>query len=281
MEFKLNGRSIQYDGDPDLDLLTYLREEAGILSPKNGCAPQAACGACTVDLNGKAVLSCVTKMGKIEGSSVTTIEGMGQYRQDVFANAFVEKGGVQCGFCIPGIVVQANSLINKNPEPSWDDVEKALTPNLCRCTGYKKVIDSILYAADAIRREEEIPPPVSDGKVGSRQPKYEAQKLVLGTHAYTDDIRIDGMVHGALRFSDHPRAKVLSIDTSEAEKMPGVVRIFTADDVPGDRFIGLIKQDWPLMIAVGETTRYVGDVHGVCCCRKRNSGTCCGGSDQN
>ncbi|MFQ5420313.1 MAG: molybdopterin cofactor-binding domain-containing protein, partial [Anaerolineae bacterium] len=260
MEFKLNGRSLQYDGDPDLDLLTYLREQANILSPKNGCAPQAACGACTVDVNGKAVLSCVTPMKKVADGTVTTVEGMGQYRQDVFANAFVEKGGVQCGFCIPGIVVQANSLINKNPEPTRDDIEKALTPNLCRCTGYKKVIDSILYAADAIRREEEIPPPVSDGKVGSRQPKYDAQKLVLGQHEYTDDIRIDGMVHGALRFSDHPRAKVLSIDTSAAANMSGVIRVFTADDVPGDRTIGLIRQDWPLMVAVGETTRYVGDV---------------------
>ncbi|KAA3662435.1 MAG: selenium-dependent xanthine dehydrogenase, partial [Chloroflexi bacterium] len=260
MEFKLNGRSILYDGNLDLDLLTYLREEANILSPKNGCSPQAACGACTVDLNGKTVLSCVTKMSKVADGTVTTIEGMGQYRQDVFANAFVEKGGVQCGFCIPGIVVQANSLINRNPEPTWDDVEKALTPNLCRCTGYKKVIDSILYAADAIWREEEIPPPTSDGKVGSRHPKYDAQKLVLGQHEYTDDIRIEGMVHGALRFSDHPRAKVLSIDSSEAEKMDGVIRVFTADDVPGERTIGLIREDWPLMIAVGETTRYVGDV---------------------
>ncbi|MCA9927534.1 MAG: 2Fe-2S iron-sulfur cluster binding domain-containing protein, partial [Anaerolineales bacterium] len=238
MEFILNGRSIQYDGDPELDLLTYLREEAGILSPKNGCAPQAACGACTVDLNGKAVLSCVTKMGKVDGGTVTTIEGLGQYRQDVYANAFVEKGGVQCGFCIPGIVIQANALINEKPEPTRDEIEQALTPNLCRCTGYKKVIDSILYAADAIRREEEIPPPVSDGKVGSRQPKYEAQKLVLGQHAYTDDIRIEGMVHGALRFSDHPRAKMLSIDTSAAAKMPGVMRVLTAADVPGDRHIG-------------------------------------------
>lgn len=159
MQFKLNGQLQHYDGDPDTPLLHYLREEQNILSPKNGCAPQAACGACTVDLNGKAVLSCVIPMAKVDGGTVTTIEGLGQYRQDVYANAFVARGGVQCGFCIPGIVMQANALINQNPNPTWDEVEKALTPNLCRCTGYKKVIDAILTAAEAIRHEETIAPP--------------------------------------------------------------------------------------------------------------------------
>ncbi len=260
MKFFLNGQETVFDGDPDLPLLTYLREEMGIISPKNGCAPQAACGSCVVDLNGKAVLSCVTPMKKAAEGVVTTTEGLGEYRQKVYANAFVEKGGVQCGFCIPGIVMQSNALINKNPEPTRADVEKALTPNLCRCTGYKKIVDSVLYAADAIRKEEEIPEPKSDGRIGSRQPKYHAQKLVLGQHKFVDDIHLDGMVYGALRFSDHPRAQVLRIDTSAAEALPGVVRVFTAVDVPGNRTIGLIRQDWPLLVAEGETTRYVGDV---------------------
>ncbi|MCB0214493.1 MAG: molybdopterin-dependent oxidoreductase, partial [Anaerolineae bacterium] len=260
MEFTLNGQAKTYEGDPDLPLLTYLREHEGIISPKDGCAPQAACGCCAVQLNDKAVLSCITPMKKIAGSSIVTTEGLGEYRQNVFANAFVSKGGVQCGFCIPGIVMQSNTLINKNPTPSRADVEKALTPHLCRCTGYKKIVDAVICAADAIREEEEVPLPQSDGKIGSRQPKYKAQKLVLGQHEYVDDIKIDGMRHGALKFSDHPRAKVLKIDTSAAEQVPGVIRIFTADDVPGGRTIGLIRQDWPLMIAVGEETHYVGDV---------------------
>ncbi|MCA9933854.1 MAG: molybdopterin-dependent oxidoreductase, partial [Anaerolineales bacterium] len=260
MKFWLNGQQTEYDGDPDLPLLTYLREHKMILSPKNGCAPQAACGACTVDLNGKAVLSCVTPMKKVDGGTVTTIEGLGQYRQDVYANAFVEKGGVQCGFCIPGIVIQANALINKNPDPTAADVEKALTPNLCRCTGYKKIVDSVLYAAEAIRKEESIPTPNGNGAIGTRTPKYQAQKLVLGQHTYTDDVRLPGMVYGALKFSDHPRAIVKKIDSSKAEALAGVLRVFTAKDVPGDRVIGLIKQDWPLMVAEGESTRYIGDV---------------------
>ncbi len=260
MKFLLNGQLKEYVGDPDLDLMTYLREQEGIISPKNGCAPQAACGCCVVQLGDKAVLSCVTKMSRVDGGEVVTTEGLGDYRQSVFANAFVSCGGVQCGFCIPGIVMQSNVLIGKNPDPSRADVEKALTPNLCRCTGYKKIVDSVVKAAEAIRNEEEIEVPQGDGRIGSRQPKYQAADLVLGQHRYVDDIRIEGMKEGALKFSDHPRAKVIKIDTSTALAHPGVVGIFTAEDFPGDRQIGLIKQDWPQMIAEGETTRYVGDV---------------------
>ena len=259
-QFILNGRSIEYDGDPDMMLLTYLRDVEGIMSAKDGCAPQAACGCCVVQVDDKAVISCVTKMSKLDGTTIISTEGLGEYRQKVFANAFVKEGGVQCGFCIPGIVMQANNLINHNPQPTRDDIEKSLTPHLCRCTGYKKIVDAIETAAEAIRNEEEVIIPEHDGKVGSRVPKYHAQDLVLGNHHYVDDIRLDGMRFGALKFSDHPRAVVKSIDLSRAEALDGVLRIFTANDVPGDRTIGLIRQDWPLMIAQGETTRYVGDV---------------------
>ena len=260
MQFELNGNSVEYDGDLELPLLTYLREIADIKSPKNGCAPQAACGACTVDLNGKAILSCVIPMSKVSGGVVTTIEGLGRYRQHVFANAFAEKGGLQCGFCIPGVVLRANSLINTNSTPSRKEIEHALTPNLCRCTGYKKIIDSILYAAEAIRNEEQISPPPSPGNVGSRQSKYQSQELVLGQHQYVDDIDIPGMLYGALKFSDHPRAVVRSIDVTAAAQIKGVNKVFTAEDIPGERTVGLIRSDWPLLVAEGETTRYVGDV---------------------
>ena len=126
IKFMLNGQEIEVESDPNLPVLTYLRDEQDIISAKDGCAPQAACGCCVVQVDDKAVLSCITKMEKIDGKHVTTTEGMGEYRQNVFANAFVEKGGVQCGFCIPGIVIQANNLIDKNPEPSRADIEKAL-----------------------------------------------------------------------------------------------------------------------------------------------------------
>jgi selenium-dependent xanthine dehydrogenase len=260
MQFTLNGINKTYKGDPDLTLLTYLREHEGIKSAKDGCAPQAACGACTVELNSKAVLSCVIPMSKVENGVVVTTEGLGEYKQRVITNAFVEKFGVQCGFCIPGIVMQANVLIENNPEPSRDEITKALTPNLCRCTGYKKIIDAVEYAAEAIKENREIPTPKSDGKIGKKHPKYDADKLVLGQSPYVADMNFPEMLHGALKFSDHPRAKVISVNIDNANNYPGVIKVFTSKDIPGNRYTGLIISDWPLMIEEGEESRYVGDV---------------------
>lgn len=260
MKFYLNGKEREFDGDLELSLLKYLREVEGITSVKDGCAPQAACGACTVIIDNRAKLSCVTPMKKVEGKSVITPEGLGEYRRRVFANAFVAKSGVQCGFCIPGIVMQANVLIDNNPNPTREEIARALQPNICRCTGYKKIIDSIEFAAEAIRNMHEIPKPNSEAKVGSRHPKYYADKLTLGESPYVADIKLEGMVYSALKFSNYPRAKVLAIDASEAENLDGVLKIFTAKDVPGERYTGLIIPDWPIMIAEGEETRYVGDV---------------------
>ncbi len=260
MKFTLNGVEKTYRGDPELPLLTYLREQEGITSPKDGCAPQAACGCCAVELNGRAVLSCVIPMKKVENGAITTIEGMSPRQQDVFAKAFLAKGGVQCGFCIPGIVMQSKVLIDHNSAPSREEVQKALTPHLCRCTGYKKIEDAILLAAEALRENKSISLPDSSGKIGAPLAKYDSYDAVLGRRPFVDDIKIAGMLFGALKFSDHPRAKVLRIDTSEAEALPGVVRVFTAKDIPGERYTGLIVHDWPLMIAEGEETRYVGDV---------------------
>jgi len=156
--------------------------------------------------------------------------------------------------------MQATVLIENNPQPSREEIAKALTPNLCRCTGYKKIIDAIEYAAEAIKVKREIPKPKSEGKIGKTQPKYDADKLVLGQSHYVADMKFPGMLHGVLKFSDHPRAKVISINIDKAKKHPGVIKVFTSKDIPGSRFTGLIIPDWPLMIEEGEETRYVGDV---------------------
>ena len=140
MQFTLNGINKFYDGDPDLPLLAYLREIEGIISPKDGCAPQASCGCCTVELNNKAVLSCVIPMSKVEDGNVVTTEGLGEYKQRVIANAFVEKCGVQCGFCIPGIVMQANVLINNIPEPSRDEISLLRVSLFWRCLSGMNVL---------------------------------------------------------------------------------------------------------------------------------------------
>ncbi len=260
MQFTLNGDIKSYTGDPGLSLLKYLRGHEHLISPKDGCSPQAACGACTVELNGKAVLSCVTPMSKVDGGTVITTEGLEKLIKNAFVVAFAEKGAVQCGFCTPGIVMRAKTLLQHNPQPSKEEITQALKNHICRCTGYVKIIEAIEYAAEAIRKRKFLNLPVTDGKIGSRHIRYDVEKIILGNRPYVADLQFDHMLYGALKFSDHPRATVLAIDTDQAANMNGVARVFTADDVPGNRFIGLIKADWPVMIAVGETTHYIGDI---------------------
>jgi aldehyde oxidoreductase len=260
LKFTLNGKRIAYKGNPDLTLSSYLREEAGITSSKVGCSGQGVCGGCTVIINGDAILSCMTPMKQVQDKDIITPDGLEQKVQDVFAQAFVLKGGLQCGFCTPGMVMAARSLLLKNPSPTRPQIKKAIQRNLCRCTGYKKIVDSISYASQVLRGEETFPQEKTSGKVGCRQARYEASRAVLGKRPFVFDLKDEGMLYGALRFSDHPRARILRIDTLEAEKVPGVIRIITAADIPGKRVGGLIVEDWPMMVAVGEVTRYVGDV---------------------
>ncbi len=256
----INGQKYQYDGDPNRSLLKFLRDDLHLTSVKDGCGGQAYCGACTVEINGKPRLSCVTKMNTLEGATIYTLEGIPNHIRDIIAKAFVSEGAVQCGFCTPGFIMRVKNLLEKNPNPSEEEVLKALRPNFCRCTGYKKIETAVFKAADALRNNKPIEIKHTSGKLGEREPKYQAYDAAIGLKKFVADIYLDRMLIGALKFSDYPRAKVLKIDTSEAEKMPGVIRVFTAKDIPGDKNIGLIHNDWPLMIDEGEITHYIGDV---------------------
>ena len=270
MEFTLNGEKRNFEGDTDMSLLTFLREVAGITSVKDGCSGQGSCGCCMVMLDGRATLSCTTPMSRVQGRVVLTTEGLSKHEQEIFADAFVKKGGVQCGFCTPGIVMNSKALLEKDPSPSKEKIAKMLLANLCRCTGYKKIIDSIETAAEILRKGHEgkdtchtkaCAAPV--GGVGTRQPKYQGRETVLGFRPFVADMRESMMLFGALKFSDHPRAKILSIDCMKAQAAAGVARVVTYKDIPGDRITGLIINDWPLMVSEGEMTRYVGDVLAV------------------
>ena len=260
MQFNLNGKVKEFSGNPELSLLVYLRDNAGITSPKDGCSPQAACGACTVELNGKAVLSCITPMKKVAKGNVTTIEGIGLDLQFIFAKAFSEKGGTQCGFCTPGIVMQAKVLLDNNPSPSAEEIKKAIHPNLCRCTGYVKIIDSIKYAAEILNNKDIISKTDITANIGKNYPKYDAHNLTLGKSNYVDDIKIKGMKYGALKFSDYPRALIKNVNIDKALELNGVISIVSQKDIPGDKFSGLIINDWPMFRGTGEITRYIGDV---------------------
>jgi len=259
MTFTLNGENRNFKGDPTITLLHYLREVEGIMSPKDGCSGQAACGACTIELNGKPALSCVTPMKKVQGKKIITIEGFPEILKRTLASAFVEKGAVQCGFCTPGFLMRTKILLGNNPNPTREQIVNALKINYCRCTGYIKIVEAIQQAAQALRENKEITLKET-GKIGTNHPKYKAFEKALGQNPFVDDMKVDHMLHSALKFSDFPRAKVIKIDSSKAEKLPGVMKIFTGKDIPGERYNGLIVNDWPVMLEEGETTRCIADV---------------------
>ena len=259
MEFTLNGNVVSAEPGEGTSLLELLREELGVRSVKDGCAPEGSCGACTVMVDGRAVVSCAQKARRFEGKHVVTHEGLSEEERLLWSECFVAAGASQCGYCSPGIVMKAESLLHKHPEPTRDEIAHALLGNLCRCTGYVKIIDAIELAA-AARNGEPLPEPDRSGRVGSRTARYQGTELALGDNVFVGDMTAPGMLHGALRFSDHPRARIVRIDTSKALAAPGVTAVLTAADVPGDRVQGSIKRDWRQLVAEGEVTAYVGDV---------------------
>jgi len=259
MRFVLNGNTVDIEPGPGASLLELLREGCGLRSMKDGCAPEGSCGACTVLVDGRAAVSCAQPATRAEGRTIVTLEGLPPSSRDAWARAFTVSGASQCGFCTPGIVMKAEALLARVAEPSRDAVAHALAGNLCRCTGYVKVIDAIESVAGARRRGVEVEMPSTGDGVGERVGRYEGAALVLGEQAFVADMTVPGMVHGAVRFADHPRAVVHRIDTARAAAHPGVLAAVTWRDVPGERVQGLLTQDWPLLVAEGETTRYVGD----------------------
>jgi selenium-dependent xanthine dehydrogenase len=259
MDFTLNGRGVSVEVPEGASLLELLREGCELSSVKDGCAPEGSCGACTVIVDGKAVVSCAQPAARAAGRHVTTQEGLSDHERRLWADSFVVAGASQCGFCSPGIVMKAEALLAKNADPSRDEIARALVGNLCRCTGYVKIVDAIGLAA-AARRGEELPRVDTSGLVGSRTARYRGSELALGDKPYINDMTVPGMLHGAVRLSDHPRARVIRIDTSKAEALRGVAAVVTAADVPGQNYQGDIRPDWPQFTGQGDTTRCVGDV---------------------
>ncbi|MGB0111595.1 MAG: molybdopterin cofactor-binding domain-containing protein [Ilumatobacteraceae bacterium] len=258
VEFEVNGTPVTVRRSHP-HLLAALREELDITSPKDGCSPSGQCGCCTVLIDGKAVVSCQYDLDKAEGKSIVTLEGVDEAERDAFANAFAACGGLQCGFCIPGIVMRAKAQIDKKGDSlTREGMAPHLGAHLCRCTGYVKVLDAI----EAVAHGETFTPALSN-EVGGSGAKYEAAPLTHGDRGYIDDIRVPGMLHAALHLTDHARADIVAIDTSAALAAPGVEAVFTADDVPGVLRVGLIHKDWPVMIPVGGRTSYAGDVLAV------------------
>lgn len=260
IEFTLNKQTKSVCARDDESLLETLRERCDIISTKDGCQPQGQCGCCLAIIDGQAKVTCAMPASKIAGKDVLTLEGLSEEERDLTARAFVAAAGLQCGYCIPGIALRAKHILDNNPKPTRDDISKALDVHLCRCTGYVKIVDAIELMGEVRRGERVLPELVTDGKVGSSLARYRGLALAMGDRPYVADMRVPDMLHGAILQSPHPRAKVVKIDTSKAEAYPGVVKIATAADVPGERYYGLIYKDWPGFVAEGEEVRCVGDV---------------------
>ncbi len=252
--FTLNGAAVEVPDDR-AHLLVALREDLGIISAKDGCAPSGQCGCCTVLLDGKAVVACQVSLEKVAGREVVTLEGIEERQR--FADAFAAAGALQCGFCTPGILVRTKALLEKG-DLTREKAARHLGAHLCRCTGYLKILDAI----EALARGES-PVPCLDGGVGARAGKHQGSELSAGSRPFIDDLCPEGLLHAVLRLADHARADVVHIDTTAAAAVPGVEAVLTAADVPGELRVGLIHKDWPVFIPEGGRTSYLGDVLAV------------------
>lgn len=252
----VNGKT--YEVEKDKKLMRFLRDDLHLTSVKDGCS-QGACGTCTVLVDGKTTRACIPMISKVEGKEIVTVEGMTEREKEVYSYAFATAGAVQCGFCIPGMVMCAKGLIDKNPDPTRLEVVAAIRNNICRCTGYKKIIEGILLSAKIFREDLPVHDESGAVNVGQAIQRIDAKEKVLGTGEYPDDIYLDGMVYGSAVRSEYPRAKVLAIHPEEALAMDGVIGVYTADDIPGNVKVGHLKHDWDTMIPVGKVTHYLGD----------------------
>ena len=253
--FTVNGKTVTVEKNQKL--LRFLRDTLRLTSVKDGCS-EGACGTCTVLIDGKPTRACIPQTDKLEGKTIVTVEGLTDFEKVVYTYAFGHAGAVQCGFCIPGMVMCAKGLLDVNQNPTREEAAFAIRNNICRCTGYVKIIDAILLAAELFR-EGKVPEDSTDWSLGQRVPRVDVKEKVTGTGQYPDDIYLDGMIYGSAVRSQYPRARVLAIHTEEAKALPGVVGVFTAADIPGNNKVGHLKKDWDTMIAVGDITHYLGD----------------------
>ena len=256
--FELNGSQVVAD-DGHPHLLAALRDELGIISPKDGCSPSGQCGCCTVLVDGKARVACQTPMEKADGASILTLEGVDAAERERYATVFAAHGALQCGFCIPGIIMRVKALLDKKGSAlTRENASRHLGGHLCRCTGYIKILDAVDSLAAG-----EVPVALPCGGIGTSGIRYEAAELSLGDRPFIDDLAPAGLLHGALRLADHARADVVRMDTSAAMAVEGVRAVFTAADVPGELRVGIIHTDWPVFIPEGGRTSYLGDVMAI------------------
>jgi len=261
VSFTVNGRKHVFVVDNDRVLLDVLREDLGLTGAKQGCDRKGQCGACTVIVNGKTVLSCLAKVESLDGAQVITVEGLGTPdNPHLIQEAYVLSGAIQCGFCTPGMIMVTKNLLDENANPSVDDIKKAFRHNLCRCTGYKKIIEAVQLAARFVRGEvtpEMVRPKPTDGFIGVSHPRPSALAKACGSAHFTADFKIEGSLEVAVLRSPVPHARIISLDVSQAEKMPGITGVVRASDIKGTNILKFASPDRPIIC--GDKVHCIGD----------------------
>jgi aldehyde oxidoreductase len=257
LNLTVNEEAMVVQVPPDMTLLDFLRNRLGLTGAKNGCS-EGTCGACTVLVDGRPVRSCRKKMKGLDGSSVTTIEGLSKGgKPHPLQEAFARQGAPQCGFCTPGMILTAKALLDENSSPSREEMKKALNTVMCRCGSYPAIFRAIEEVSKEMAGEREAPPTLVGGVVGAPVEKKDALDKALGTLQYGDDMTPEGVLHGKVLWSAHPHAEILSIDTAAAKEMPGMHAVLTARDVPGDNVYGPMVRDAQVMAM--EKVRFIGE----------------------
>ena len=254
--FIVNGE--QVSPSENQSLLRFLRDEMHLTAAKDGCS-EGACGACTVLVDGVPVKACVPKTDSLAGRHIVTVEGLSGWEKEVYTFAFGEAGAVQCGFCIPGMILCAKSLLDKVSDPTEAEIRYAIRNNYCRCTGYVKIVAAIRLAAEIFRTGTIPERAEKKAGVGARMHRIDVPEKVQGCGKYPDDYYFDGMLCGGAVRSRYARARVLSVDTSAARALEGVEAVLVAEDIPGENKIGHLKHDQYTLIPAGGLVHYLGD----------------------
>ncbi|MCL4393497.1 MAG: molybdopterin-dependent oxidoreductase [Chloroflexi bacterium] len=251
----VNGRQVSADaGHCDWTLARYLREVLGLTGTKQSCDNEGTCGSCTVIIDGRPRRACLEQVRKLDGARIETIEtlGMDGGKPHPLLQTVVQDGIFQCGYCAPGALMAAKALLDREPDPSRESILRAISPVICRCAGLNRMDRSVARAAAILRGQLETTWTDEDTANES-----DLLARLTGQLRYTDDLAFPGMLYGQALRSPLPHAKVLKVDKREAEKMPGVVRVLTAEDVPGKNRYGLLTRDTPIFN--DDQVRWVGD----------------------
>ena len=250
LHLDVNGRTHEVAAPGSALLLEVLRDQLALTGTKQGC-DGGECGACTVLVDGQPRLSCITLAASVQGKRIETIEALAQAgRMSRLQQAFHEKLGTQCGFCTPGMVMAAEALLRREPQPTEEQIREALAGNLCRCTGYVKIVESVQAAAHAMKREphalDRAPAPPTHS-IGERTPLVDGIEKVTGRARYTADLPLGHALVGLIGRSRVAHATIRSIDTRKALALPGVRAVITGDDFSAPYgVIPIAQNEWPL-----------------------------------